>query len=66
MSLNYIRNFYGVPAFRGREIVYTGGSNGQQRKGKILGSSGPYIRVRFDGELRPLLLHPTWEVAYLD
>lgn len=33
MSLEYIRKSYGVPAFRGRGIVYTGGGDGQKRVG---------------------------------
>jgi hypothetical protein len=61
-ELNYIRETYGVPAYRGRRIRFT---HGEPREGVILSGSGPYIRVRFDGEKISKRLHPTWEVEYL-
>ena len=64
MSLSYIRKTYGVPAFRGQPVRYTGGSAPQE--GKITSSAGAYIRIRMDGEDRfTKSYHPTWEIEYL-
>ena len=69
MSLQYIRNCYGVPAKRGGRIVY-GASDGEDCPGRIIGAKGARLRVRFDypngkpGD-RTALLHPTWNVVYL-
>jgi len=59
MSLAYIRAAYGVPAKRGGRVKY-----GDQY-GTITSARGPYLRVRFEGETYPRLLHPTWHVEYL-
>jgi hypothetical protein len=59
-SLAYIRDQYKVPAYRGRRVkVYN------EKNGTITGASGPYIRVRLDGEARIGSYHPTWRVQYL-
>jgi len=60
MSMKYIRDQYGVPAKRGARISFEG------RKGTIVAASN-YIHVRFDDQQfkRPLRLHPTWHVEYL-
>lgn len=63
MSMEYIRNFYSVPAKRGGRIRFTGWST--PREGKIVGSRQQYLLVRFDHLKRPQTLHPTWEVTYL-
>lgn len=63
MSLEYIRNYYSVPAKRGGRIRFTGFD--APREGKIVGARQQYLRVRFDGWKRPQTLHPTWEVTYL-
>jgi hypothetical protein len=57
-SLVYVRRAYGVPAHRGTRVTVTG------RPGRITCASGAYIRVRFDGEPRSRLCHPTWGVEY--
>lgn len=62
-TMDYIRKQYGVHAKRGGRVEFSGG--GVSRQGVILGSKGPYLRVRFDGESRVNLLHPTWELRYL-
>ncbi len=59
MSLRYIRNFYGVKAFRGRPILFQG------KRMKIISSVGPYLKVK-DEEGKMHTLHPTWEVSYLE
>jgi hypothetical protein len=63
-SLEYIRNIYGVPAFKGSRIRYSG--DGLRWDGTIIGGRGPYIRVHFEGKKYSGILHPTWEVEYLD
>lgn len=63
MEFEYIRNYYQVPAEIGREIMFEG-----KRKGIIVADRGNYIGVNFfdsDPE-EVLLLHPTWEVEYLE
>ena len=57
----YIRRVYGVPAMPGGRITMSG------RHGTILEPKGDphYLRVRFDGERRFALVHPTWDVEYL-
>jgi len=62
MSLLYIRDNYQVPAEKGRRVIYTGDQ--AEKKGIIVDSKGAYIRVLFDGEKRPVNLHPTWKVEY--
>lgn len=64
MSLQYIRDTYGVPAKRGGRIEYM--ANGSAIQGTITGSRGAHIRVRLDGDKRSLLFHPTWKIRYLD
>jgi hypothetical protein len=64
MSLEYIRKSYGVPAWRGARIEYTG--NGRAEPGTISGARGAYLRIRFDSGRKLGLYHPTWEIRYLD
>lgn len=66
MSMQYIRDYYKVPAKRGARIRWTGAVNSGYIEGTIIGSTGQYIRVRFDKEpSRTLTLHPMWKVEYL-
>lgn len=66
MSLEYIRNYYKVPAEVGREILYTG-DKGKERKGIVVCDKEQYIGVNFfDSKPEEIsVLHPTWEVQYL-
>ena len=60
--MNYIRNYYGVPAKRGARIYYTHA----KKYGTIVGSKGAYLRIRMDGEGGAGgLYHPTWCIQYL-
>lgn len=59
MSMQYIRDYYGVPAKRHSRVVVDG------KPGVITGSSGPHLKVRFDGEKVSDKAHPTWRVTYL-
>lgn len=63
MSLEYIRDHYGVPARRGGRIRYTGLA--WPAVGTIVAARGQYLRVRFDGDSEIHTLHPTWKVEYL-
>ena len=65
MSLAYIRSYYGVPAYEGREVAYTE-TPGDIRTGRIVGANGPHLLVDFGPSVceAPLPLHPTWNVTY--
>ncbi len=58
MSLDYIREYYGVPAKRGGRIRYHG------RAGVITGARGPHVAVRLDGQNHAKPYHPT-DLEYL-
>ncbi len=62
MSLAYIREYYGVPAEKGRRIRYK-----DEKEGVITRARGGYIGVVFDGD-KPTNVHPlhaTDQVEYL-
>ena len=59
MSLNYIREFYNVPAKRGMSVLVQG------KKGIIVGARHQYLRIRIEGEKKIGSYHPTWEIEYL-
>ena len=42
--LEYVRNYYGVPATKGKIVGY------KDKLGVITGASGPHVKVRLDGE----------------
>jgi hypothetical protein len=63
MSMQYIRQCYGVPARRGARVRFSGGN--LPAVGVIVGSRQQYLRVKFDGMSRPMTLHPAWKVEYL-
>jgi len=63
MSMAYIRANYGVPAKRGARVQFTTAAKAVQ--GTIVGSSGKYLRVRWDESGLTQTLHPTWELVYL-
>ena len=66
MSMDYIRRTYNVPAWRGARVQYDGVTLGQPPLlGTVTGSKGALLRVRFDGERRTHILHPTWALVYL-
>lgn len=64
VGLAYIRGYYRVPAHKGRQVTFAF-PKGTVRTGTIVGSSGPHLLVDF-GDRIPEVLHPTWEVSYLD
>lgn len=61
-----IREAYQVPAREGMRLLFDWPA-GKPRRGEILRSSeGQYLVVKF-GDGGPLqVLHPTWNVTYLD
>lgn len=66
MTMQYIRDYYKVPAKRGGKIKFQGiphvivGSDGAHLRAKPLTSFGEPFRVK------SVTLHPTWEVEYAD
>ena len=66
----YIRDYYKVPADVGRRVrLGDGFSSRSSKEGVIVGFEGHYIIVRLDDTdtpSAPLILHPTWEITYLD
>ena len=51
--LEYIRIYYGVPAIKGKVIGYNG------KLGVITGASGPYVKIKLEGEKHALPYHPS-------
>ena len=64
-SLNYIREHYGVPAEVGRRVRYEP-PHYAPTVGVIVGTSGSYLRVRYQEFPGTALHHPTWCLTYLD
>jgi hypothetical protein len=52
MSLEYIRQYYGVPAKRGAPVKYKG------QAGMVTGASGPHVQIRLLGENHTRPYHP--------
>ena len=65
MSIANIRKYYNVPAKVGGRVEYTG-DRGKVLAGKIVSTVRYYLRVRLDCNGRVIILHPTWEIRYLD
>lgn len=63
MSMDYIRQSYGVPARRGGRVEFTG--NGKVQLGTITAARGHYLRVRLDGDKAAGSFHPLWHLRYL-
>ena len=56
----YIRKTYGVDAYAGKEIRFDGSL------GVIKGARGNYLEILLDKRpLEELLVHPTWEMEYI-
>jgi len=58
MSMEYIREFYKVPAKRGGRVLVNGWA------GTIVSSAGQYLKIRLDGSRVVRQYHPTWRVTY--
>jgi hypothetical protein len=59
-ALEYVRDHYGVPAFKNRRVIYNG------KPGVIKGGKGAYVLILLDGETKKVTCHPTWEMVYLE
>lgn len=64
MSMEYIRETYGVPAEKGGRVKYTNGS-GVATEGAITGTHAAYIKVKMDGNKLSKCYHPTYNIEYL-
>jgi len=62
MNCEYVREYYGVDACRGRKVEVNG------KSGIIAEDRGHYIGVNFDEDKPGVIVnaHPTWKVKYLD
>lgn len=61
--LEYIREYYSVPANKGQRVEVE--LKGERKQGKIVGAHNAYIKVMIDGEKTPRIYHPTDAVEYL-
>jgi len=59
-ALEYIRNYYRVPAFKKAKIKYRG------QPGEIRGGTGAYLLVRLEEAKANIKCHPTWEIEYIE
>ena len=60
MGLKYIRDYYKVPAYRGTKVFFNG------REGKITSAYHGNLRVKFPDKKNTQIIHPTFNVKYLD
>lgn len=58
-KMDYIRNYYKVPAKKGGRVEYEG------KAGTIVGTRNAYLRIRLDGEKKIKSYHPTYNMSYL-
>lgn len=65
MSMDYIREYYRVPAKVGMKVSYRAGDQKETKEGVIVGNAAHRLEVLTDGEKFPDIHHPT-EVEYLD
>lgn len=68
MSMQYIRDTYGVPARRGMRIEYQPDKEGHAAwQGVITSAENGYLRIRRDGDKNtyPAQFHPEWGMTYL-
>lgn len=60
MSLQYIRDYYKVSAWRGGKVVWNALDGvSEPRRGRIVGSSGPHLKILFEFRKYPTVVHPT-------
>lgn len=63
MSMDYIRQYYGVPAKSGGRVRYSGGL--APVEGTIVVAQGAHLLIRLDGQHEAMPYHPTWKIEYL-
>lgn len=60
-SLEYIRRYYGVPAYLGQRVYADG------EAGEIVGARGQYLLIKLDCRSEAAgPWHPTWHMGYAD
>lgn len=59
-----VRRAYGVPAYRGREVLFTGLKH--PVIGRIISSTGSHLYLRDGNGRRIGPCHPTWAMDYRD
>lgn len=61
-ALEYIRQYYKVPAYVGQPVTYQG------QPAQIVGGKRQYLVLQFEGQNEPDIgcYHPTWEIEYLE
>lgn len=64
-AFEYLQHTYGPHVQKGARIECT--TSSQLRLGVVTGAKGQYIKIRFDGELKPDngVYHPTSNIRYL-
>ena len=60
LIFDYIRNYYNVPAKKGKKILFDG------KLGTIVGVKNQYLKILLEDEKRPGCYHPTYKMEYLD
>jgi hypothetical protein len=64
--LAWIRQYYGVPAWRGVKVRFSG-VGGESITGRIMSGVGGKLWIRLDRDgTRFGPLHPTWEMEYIN
>lgn len=63
MSMEWVRNYYSVPAKRGGRVIYTGEK--EPRGGTIRSASNGRLNIQLDGMPDAQQFHPTWGIIYL-
>ena len=56
--LQYVRDYYKVPAYKGVKVTAYG------KSGVITGASGPHVSIRLEGEKSARPYHPTDGIVY--
>ena len=68
MGMDYIRKTYGLTCKRGQRVRYSPPGKAA-RLGTIIGSQGPYLRIKLDplpGSVsKTASFHPTWYIDYI-
>jgi hypothetical protein len=64
-ALQYIRDYYHVPAYVGVCVIVPGKEPAKDRTGTIAGAEGSNLKVELPGKKHPQIYHPTWEMIYL-
>ncbi|WP_109523649.1 MULTISPECIES: hypothetical protein [Nocardia] len=63
MSFKWICETYNVPAEKNGRVRFTG--RGYPQLGTIVSAPDASLRVLFDGQSRPVHVHPTYRLEYL-